>query len=97
MLAALMGSVVPGSLSCGLVGSAVKAIPGVGALAGAPTMALFSGGATWALGKVFIQHFEAGGTFLDFDPEKVKDYFKAQFEEGRKQGEKLPVEETAAV
>jgi hypothetical protein len=49
------------------------------------------------LGKVLIQHFEAGGTFLDFDPEKVKDYFKAQFEEGRKQAEKLPVEETAAV
>ena len=38
---------------------------------------------TWALGKVFIQHFESGGTFLDFDPEEVKEYFKAQFEEGR--------------
>src|SRR6476646_1097043 len=63
VLAALMGSIVPGSLSCSLAGSAIKAIPGVGALAGAPAMALFSGGAAWALGKVFIQHFESAGTF----------------------------------
>jgi hypothetical protein len=33
---------------------------------------------------VFIQHFESGGTFLDFNPDEVKEYFKAQFEEGRK-------------
>jgi hypothetical protein len=33
--------------------------------------------------KVFIQHFESGGTFLDLDPDKVREYFKAQFEEGR--------------
>jgi uncharacterized protein (DUF697 family) len=97
VLAALMGSIVPGSLSCGLVGSAIKAIPGVGALAGAPAMALFSGGAAWALGKVFIQHFESGGTFLDFDPEKVKEHFKALFEEGRKQAAAMPVEKSVEV
>ena len=27
------------------------------------------------MGKVFIQHFESGGTFLDFDPDKVRSYF----------------------
>ncbi len=47
-------------------------------------MVLFCGASTWALGKVFIQHFESGGTFLDFKPEEVKEYFKAQFVEGRK-------------
>ena len=47
-------------------------------------MAIFSGAYTWALGRVFIQHFESGGTFLNFDAEKVREHFKAEFEEGRK-------------
>jgi uncharacterized protein (DUF697 family) len=78
----LIGSVVPGAL--GAVGSALKVVPVIGSLAGAPAMVLFCGASTWALGKVFIQHFESGGTFLTFDPEAVKEYYKAQFEDGKK-------------
>jgi uncharacterized protein (DUF697 family) len=37
----------------------------------------------YALGKVFIQHFESGGTFLDFNPKKVRAYFEEQFREGK--------------
>lgn len=83
LIGALVGSVVPGTLSFGMVGSMLKAVPLVGALVGAPSMALFCGASAWALGKVFIQHFESGGTFLNFDPETVKDHFKKQFEEGK--------------
>ena len=46
-------------------------------------MPVFSGAATWAIGKVFIQHFASGGTFLDFDPKKVKDYFMDLFKQGQ--------------
>ena len=46
-------------------------------------MPIYSGAATWAIGKVFIQHFASGGTFLDFDPQKVKDYFRNLFEQGK--------------
>ena len=84
LIASLIGSIAPSAVSYGAIGCLLKAVPLVGALAGAPTMALFCGASTWALGKVFIQHFESGGTFLNFNPEQVKDYFKAQFEEGRK-------------
>jgi len=28
---------------------------------------------------VFIQHFESGGTFLDFDAAKVRAYYEQQF------------------
>jgi len=42
-----------------------------------------AGASTYAVGQVFIQHFESGGTFLDFDPEKVKGYFAEQFEKGK--------------
>jgi uncharacterized protein (DUF697 family) len=83
-IGSMVGFVLPHVMACGMIGSMLKAIPVVGALAGAPAMAIFCGAAEWALGKTFIQHFESGGTFLDFDPEEVREYFKAQFEEGRK-------------
>jgi len=85
ILGSLAGFVLPHAVACGFLGSVIKAIPIVGALAGAPAMAIFCGAYAWAMGQVFIQHFESGGTFLNFDPEAVKEYFKAQFEEGRKQ------------
>lgn len=84
IIGSLFGFILPHVMACGMIGSWLKAIPGVGSLAGGPAMAAFCGAAEWALGKTFIQHFESGGTFLDFDPEEVREYFKAQFEEGHK-------------
>ena len=84
VIGALIGYVVPSSMSFGLVGSLLKAVPVVGVIVGGPTMALFCGASAWALGKVFIQHFESGGTFLTFSPAEVKDHFQKLFEEGRK-------------
>jgi len=84
VIGSMAGFILPHSLACGFLGSMLKAIPVVGALAGAPAMAVFCGAYAWALGNVFIQHFESGGTFLNFDPEAVREYLKAQFEEGRK-------------
>ena len=81
-LAALIG----GTTSLGasrIVTSAVKAIPFVGQLTGAITMPVVNGGATYAIGKVFKQHFESGGTFLSFDPAKVRAYFEEQLKEGK--------------
>jgi uncharacterized protein (DUF697 family) len=84
VVGSLIGSLVPGAFAYGVGYSVMKSVPVVGFLLGTPTMVLFSGASAWALGKVFIQHFESGGTFLDFDPSEVREYFKAQFEEGRK-------------
>jgi uncharacterized protein (DUF697 family) len=84
IIGALLGSIVPNSLAGGGVGSLLKMVPLVGTILGGISMSLFSGAATYAIGKSFIQHFESGGTFLDFDPVKVKDYFGKQFEEGQK-------------
>ena len=50
--------------------------------AGAET-AYVGGATTYAVGKVFIEHFESGGTFLDFDPEKMRDHFQELYEEGK--------------
>jgi uncharacterized protein (DUF697 family) len=96
IIAALIGYIVPNTLSFGSVGSLIKAIPVVGQLAGAPSMVLFCGASTYALGRVFIQHFESGGTFLTFDPAKVKEYFQKEFEEGKKVAEELETEQKSA-
>ncbi len=63
--------------------SALKTVPVIGQIAGTillPALALAS---TVAVGRVFLQHFEAGGTLLDFDPEKMKSYFEAEFNKAR--------------
>lgn len=83
IVSALLGSIVPNSLSAGNMGSLLKMIPLVGPVLGGLSMSIFSGGATYAIGKIFIQHFEAGGTFLDFNPAAVKEYFHKLYEEGK--------------
>ncbi|MDD4921333.1 MAG: DUF697 domain-containing protein [Bacteroidales bacterium] len=83
IISVLLGSIVPNSLARGSVGSLLKLIPLIGPVMGGVSMSLFSGAATYAIGKAFIQHFEAGGTLLDFDPIKVKEYFFSKFEEGK--------------
>ena len=84
IIAALVGSVGTATLATGTIASMIKVIPGLGALASVAALPIVAGGSTYAIGKVFVQHFEAGGTFLDFDPAKTKQYFAEQFKEGQK-------------
>lgn len=62
---------------------AVKFIPGVGSILGGITLAVLSGASSYALGEVFTRHFETGGTFLDFDPGRLKKYYDEKFEKGK--------------
>lgn len=81
IIASLLGGVTAGTLTRSSFTSLVKSIPIIGIL-GSLSMPIYSGAATWAIGKVFIQHFASGGTFLTFDPQKVKDYFNELFKQG---------------
>jgi len=83
LIASLAGSVLPASTattSAMTVGSLMKGIPGIGWTVGALTMPVISAGATWVIGKVFIQHFASGGTLLDFNPPDYREFIKAQKE-----------------
>ena len=75
--------------------SLIKCIPVIGQTTGAVTMPVISGAITYAIYKVFVQHFESGGTFLDLDPSKVKSYFTEQFIKGKKIVTDLKTEEPA--
>jgi len=79
LIAALAGCMIPATSGMGAA-SAMKAIPVVNILAAGFVMPVLSAGATYAIGKAFIQHFESGGTLLDFNPPDYKDFVKAQKE-----------------
>lgn len=83
LISALLGGAIPADLAWGPVGSTLKFLPVVGTIANVIAMPLFAGAATYAVGRVFIQHFESGGTFLTFDPGAVKEYFARQMAEGK--------------
>lgn len=94
-VAALIGGVAPEQMARGFLGSLVKGIPVLGPTVGGATVPIFAGAATYAVGRVFIQHFASGGTFLDFDPGKVRAYYAEQFEHGKKTAAEAPAEPAA--
>ena len=79
---ALITSLVGDLATVGIV-SGVKAIPLVGSLVGAITGPVVGAASTYALGKVFTQHFDQGGTLLSFDPVASRKYFQEAYEEGK--------------
>ena len=78
IVASIIGGYASTKLGYGIGGGLIKAIPVIGQAAGVLAVPAFGYGLTYAVGKVFIQHFASGGTFLDFDPDKVRAYFKSQ-------------------
>ncbi len=82
----LITSLITGSLpviSMLGLGSFIKSIPGIGSLAGSGSVAIISGAIGYAVGQVFIRHFEQGGTLEDFNPASAKEYFSEQFTAGK--------------
>ena len=76
LIAALAGTMIPVTSGMGAA-SALKAVPIVNILAAGFVMPVLSAGATYAIGKAFVQHFESGGTLLDFNPPDYREFVKA--------------------
>ena len=88
----LLMSLISGALGVGGVlgmASLSKAFPMLGSLIGGATAASLSGSLTYAVGRVFIWHFEQGGTVLDFDVKKMSALFKYELESGKEVSEDL--------
>jgi uncharacterized protein (DUF697 family) len=77
VIAALAGTMIPATSGMGAA-SALKTVPILGAIASGFVMPVLSAGATFAIGKAFVQHFESGGTLLDFNPPDYREFVKAQ-------------------
>jgi uncharacterized protein (DUF697 family) len=61
----------------------LKLVPGAGQVVCALSTSLFAGASTYAVGRVFVEHFESGGTILTFDPDKVRDFYTNELERGK--------------
>ena len=81
LITALIGGALPTTLGYGAVGSFLKRLPVVGPIVGVFTVSAFAAASTYAVARVFIQHFESGGTFLDFKPEEVRDHYAAELKQ----------------
>ncbi|WNG29026.1 DUF697 domain-containing protein [Cystobacter fuscus] len=80
IISSLFGSVSGAYLGRYLVFHALKVVPIIGTLAGMASVPLASLTLTHALGRLFIQHFETGGTLLNFDAEAMRKHFLDEFE-----------------
>jgi uncharacterized protein (DUF697 family) len=82
LLMSLIGGSLPVLSVVGL-SSFIKIMPGIGSLVGSASLSISAGSMTYAVGQVFIQHFESGGTLEDFSPKHAQDFFKQEFEAGK--------------
>ncbi|HEV2547119.1 MAG TPA: DUF697 domain-containing protein [Stellaceae bacterium] len=86
----LAGGVLPYlmTMGSGYAFSFLKTIPVVGTALGIAAMPGFGAAATYAVGKVFAQHFAGGGSLLDFDLEAKKEEIGKEFAEARTEAKK---------
>ena len=82
-ISSLAGGALPLASTASVAASVSKFIPFIGQTLSLATLAVLNGASTYALGKVFLQHFASGGTFLTFDPEAVKAFYNESLEEGK--------------
>jgi uncharacterized protein (DUF697 family) len=96
ILTSLVGAVIPASAAT-TTASLMKGLPVIGTAIGVLTMPVVSAGATWVIGKVFIQHFASGGTLLDFNLPDYRGFIRTQREKlGTRPGAVRPAAPSAA-
>ena len=79
----LLGGLGPYAAGLGLGGTLAKSMPGAGVALGVVTMSATAAAATHAMGRLFIQHFDAGGTLFDMDPMALRDHYRQEFDAER--------------
>lgn len=95
IVASLIGGSIPVFGTIGL-SSGAKLIPGIGTLLGSGVVSTTGGALTYSVGKVFVKHFESGGTLLTFDTKKMRSLFKKELDKGNEVAEELDADSQAA-
>ncbi len=67
----------------------LKLIPGLGQMAGTAALSNLGAAFTYANGKVFMEHFESGGTMGDFRAKAYREQFRLEFRRGQQRAEQL--------
>ena len=93
VLASLLAGMGAPASRAAITASLFKSVPLLGAVSAFIAVPGAAAAFTYAVGKVFLQHFASGGTFLDFRSlQKVREHFARQFEEGKLVAAKTKVE-----
>jgi len=85
----LIGSIGLAPTCTAIVGSLLKIIPGVGSYVCIASLPIVIGAITYATGRIFIAHFESGGTLLSFNADEAKEAYKQHFKEGQEVAKNL--------
>jgi len=84
---AVAGAALGGSLtttaSFSVASFGLSKIPYIGSILSIATQPAISFATTYAVGMIFIKHFESNGTLIDFDLESTKAVFDDQFEKAK--------------
>ena len=80
---ALVSSLTTSAMTKAGARSLIKLVPGIGTVIGGVTTAVLNGASTYAMGEVFKKHFGNGGTFLDFDVDRLRKVYNEKFEKGK--------------
>lgn len=67
--------------------SGAKIMPGIGSLVGSGGVALSGGATTYAVGRVFANHFEQGGDMADFKASKMRGIFRREVKKGKEEAQ----------
>jgi uncharacterized protein (DUF697 family) len=79
VVSVLLGTLLPAGVTGAFLGSGFKLVPVMGTVLGMVSMAALGAAASYAIGKVFVRHFEKGGSLESFSAEAVKDELEAEF------------------
>jgi uncharacterized protein (DUF697 family) len=90
-------SALAGNLVARIGANALKLIPGIGSVIGGLGSSIVSGAATYAVGQVAINHFEAGGTFANMDMNAARRAYEQEFERGKQVAKDLAGEKKDAL
>jgi uncharacterized protein (DUF697 family) len=83
IVVALVGAYASTATGSTAAAALAKSLPGLGSVIGVVTLPLVAGAITYAVGKVFIQHLESGGTFLSLNAPDVQAGFLREVEKGK--------------
>ncbi len=86
-----VGAGIPGLNTRSLfLSSALKAIPVIGTGAAMAATPVLAAATTLAIGKLFVEHLEAGGTLLTFNADRIKEYAKKMVADAEKLVKRAP-------
>ena len=83
LIGALAGGILSTSVGSGLA-TFSRNTRFIGTIVGFAGVSITAGATTYALARIFIRHFESGGTFLTINLSIIGDYFRGEFMNGKK-------------